>query len=474
MMLSWMVRSISTVSILTLGSQMIPPRVTMALSMSSGPRAPAFVASRTRSVGGSFLASKGATKTNGRKTIDTRVKMTMGTFPYRHDPHFQWESPSKYCRTRLLSSTSSSSSIYNDPKKYSDNWETIASTKNPIVKTFKTLLSKKKARYEQNTTVVEGHRFVMDLVSNPHTSMYMKHILVTKQALDQHELYDLLLSLSKPKTEIKITIVTETVLQACCDTITPQGVVATCTIPKPFSIADVPSTPNSNPSGNSSFHKQQQPSPSSPQQPQLYLVLDGVSDPGNVGTLLRSAAAVGVTAVLLLPHCTDVWSPKALRSSMGASFHVPVLSVASFEECCTVLEACGCRVKHDFYAATMEANSNGYDNRYVNNETPENGMTPAILSSSPAHYEIDWVTRHPLSPTTTPSSTSKISALCIGKEGSGLSLSTRNAVLQGDIQSVHVPMVQTGAVESLNAAVCGSVILFEHSRQKWLSLKGKS
>ena len=353
----------------------------------------------------------------------------------------------------------------------SHQWDTITSTKNPLIKSFKTLLTKKNKRNEQNMTVVEGHRLVMDLLTNDKTLKYIQNILVTEQALDNHDLYNLLMELEQTKTKttakhdiiMKITVVTEKVLQECCDTITPQGIVATCTIPKPFEPTNTHShTHNYNHNHNDNDNDNDNDTHQS-KKPQLFLVLDGISDPGNMGTLLRTSAAVGVTAAILLPHCTDVWSPKAIRSSMGASFHVPILSVSSVEECFHVLENCGCCVKHDFYAATMDVkddhNANANANANANHD--RNGNK---LSTSPAHFEINWAT-------SINDDSPKISALCIGKEGSGLSLSIRDSVSKGHIKSVHVPMEETGVVESLNAAVCGSVILFEYSRQKHLYSK---
>lgn len=320
-------------------------------------------------------------------------------------------------KTRLFSTSSPHGS---------EIWEPITSTKNPTVKLFKSLVSKRRERKKQNLTVLEGHRLVMDMLSNPRVSSYIQHVLVSEQALNHadlgRELEDLLLNLSPTQ---KVNIVSYDVLQTCCDTITPQGVVATCSIPKPFS----PEYFNED---------------SSYDQPELFLVLDGVSDPGNVGTLLRSSAAVGVKAVILLPDCTDVWAPKAIRSGMGASFHVPIVSVDSLDDCLNFLNECGCENQH-FYAATMDVSDES--------SSSEN------KKSSPAHYEIDWV-KH------ASSDSSKVSALCIGKEGPGLSIPVREAVSNGKIRSVHVPMEDTGVVESLNAAVCGSVVLFEFSRQK--------
>ena len=64
-----------------------------------------------------------------------------------------------------------------------------------------------------------------------------------------------------------------------------------------------------------------------PDRASLVLVLDRISDPGNLGTLLRSAAGAGVDAVLMLEGCTDVWGLKALRAGMGAQLRLPTATV---------------------------------------------------------------------------------------------------------------------------------------------------
>ena len=92
--------------------------------------------------------------------------------------------------------------------------------------------------------------------------------------------------------------VSRAVLESLCESQTPQGVVAVVETP-PLS------TPSSYPGG-------------------LVVVLDGVQDPGNVGTILRSADAFGATGVLLSPACADPYAPKTLRAAMGSTYHLPV------------------------------------------------------------------------------------------------------------------------------------------------------
>ena len=168
--------------------------------------------------------------------------------------------------------------------------------------------------------------------------------------------------------------------------------------------------------------------------PPFYLILDGLSDPGNVGTLLRSCLASHVTALILLPGSCDVWNPKAVRSAMGASFQVPVVEMSgssddgeALNEVLDTLDKCG--VPNDrIYAATME-------------DSGDNASLP--------HFNIDFA--------------GSGSAVILGREGEGLRNNVRSAIEQGRISTVHVSMAP--GMESLNAAVCGSVIMFERMRQ---------
>ena len=261
---------------------------------------------------------------------------------------------------------------------------TITSTKSQTVKKIQSLLQKRKKRHEFHSTVVEGPRMVLDLLNHPRTRPLVQQVLVSEDHWDEYA--------SHLPEGLLVNPVAPDVLSACCDTVTPQGIVA---------IVDIPELP---------FEKQDS----------LYLVLDGVSDPGNLGTLLRSSVATGIAGVVLLPGSCDPWSPKAVRSAMGTTFHVPLQTCDSWSECVEWLqEERDCR---SIYAATM-------------------------ADDSISHYDVDW-TKSPV-------------ALVIGSEGQGLSEAVRS---DERVQAVHVPMMPS-VIESLNAAVCGSVILFEYLRQ---------
>jgi len=285
----------------------------------------------------------------------------------------------------------------------------ITSPKSQTVKKIQALLSKRKQRLKQGQTIVEGPRMVFDLLDNPTTTHLVKQILVSAQDYELRDDYRSKL-LEASDNDVLVQLVHPEIFPDCTDTITPQGIVA---------IVDIPESPMFE-------NKDDNVAP-------MYLMLDGVSDPGNLGTLLRSSLAVGVAGVILLPDCCDTWNPKSVRSAMGASFQIPILESKSWEEALELLQESG-GVQH-VYAATMIEEGDE--------------AAPSIPYSN-----VDWM-RGP-------------SALVIGSEGNGLSTVVRRALRTNDkdvgVGATHIPMA--AGIESLNAAVCGSVILFEYARQQ--------
>lgn len=306
--------------------------------------------------------------------------------------------------TSMLSSSSSNSLLDS-----LDSDQMISSTKSKTAKLYQQISSKAKARSDNQMTVLEGHRLIIDTLCDDQIRRRYKDILVTREALLHDQLGDQLSAAIKLARDdgCSVRLATDEVIKICSDTITPQGVVALVQVPSGYE----PKLENETIQPNS-----------------FYLLFDGISDPGNLGTLMRSAKAIGVRSLILLPNCCDIWSPKVIRSSMGTAFTVPIKTVNSWAECLEFLERCGVSKSH-IYAATMEGSTN---------------------SKSIAHYDVDWKSKGP-------------TAVCLGKEGTGLSAELRCAVSSGQIRSLHIPMLD--GIESLNAAVAGSVIMFEYLRQ---------
>jgi len=288
---------------------------------------------------------------------------------------------------------------------------------------------------------------VFDLLDNPKTAHLVRQILVSARDYELRDDYRSRLfghggDARSPRDDILVQLVHPDIFPDCTDTISPQGIVAIVDIPEASSLFRN--------DANTDDEKQDSKVEAVSSAP-MYLVLDGVSDPGNLGTLLRTSLAVGVAGVVLLPDCCDVWNPKAVRSAMGASFQVPILESKSWEETLVALRSLG-GVKRVYAATMIEEN----DER---NETAPSASLP--------YFDVDW-TRCP-------------SALVIGSEGNGLSpvvrrdlVARKNRRSDDDdnndadgcdvvVGATHIPM--GAGIESLNAAVCGSVILFEYARQ---------
>jgi RNA methyltransferase, TrmH family len=148
-----------------------------------------------------------------------------------------------------------------------------------------------------------------------------------------------------------------------------------------------------------------------PDAPDFLLILDSIRDPGNLGTLLRTAEAAGVKAVLLSPESVDPFSPKVIRAGMGAHFRLPIRSM-SWDE--------------------------------IHGQTKGLQVHLAEMGG-PSCWEADF--KSPV-------------ALIIGGEAEGASEPARKLATQ----TISIPM--TGRTESLNAAVAGSILMFEVRRQR--------
>jgi len=153
----------------------------------------------------------------------------------------------------------------------------------------------------------------------------------------------------------------------------------------------------------------------------LVIVLAAVQDPGNVGTILRSAEAFGATGAVAARGTADPWSPKALRASAGSALRLPVMRGIAIPVLLAQLRVSGINI----YGATSQVSTAG---RGLAPETPEADLTEAC-------------------------------AIFVGNEGAGLPPEVEHAA----DALISIP---TSAVESLNAGVAGSIVLYEAARQR--------
>ena len=170
-------------------------------------------------------------------------------------------------------------------------------------------LQRRKARHRQQRFIAEGVRTVESLLDS---SLTVTGVLVTTALRSDPRgaaLFDRILA-----RELSLQDVTDAELESASDTESPQGVLAIAEIPERTLIAPPPDA--------------------------RYLILDALQDPGNVGTVIRTAAALGVTATIALPGTVDLWNAKVVRSTMGATFSHLALS-ATWETLTSFLDAHG-------------------------------------------------------------------------------------------------------------------------------------
>ncbi len=256
----------------------------------------------------------------------------------------------------------------------------IRSRHNPVYKELRSLLRRER-RYQERAFLVEGPRFIEDAGRfgfAPRLLAIAESFAATSQ--------------STTGPSIAIRILDDDLFGTLSDTTTSQGMIGLFAFPEISVRSD---------------------------SPPLLLIADGIQDPGNLGTLIRSAAAAGASQVITLPGTVDPWAPKTVRAAAAAHFVIPI-ERCSFESLPT--------------AIPMDAAILGAD-----------------AAGAVSYDRLDL--------------TGPI-ALFVGGEGHGLSA---HAWAMID-HLVTIPL-QNG-VESLNAGVAGSIVLFEANRQR--SLAGSS
>ncbi len=253
----------------------------------------------------------------------------------------------------------------------------ITSSHNPKIKRVRELQSSSRSRKEAGAFVVEGMRLVEEALA----SEWPVQLVLYTEDLDPRG-QKVLQKLAESGAAVES--VSESVMRFASDTQTPQGLLAVITdhpleLPKKLKFVFIP---------------------------------DSMRDPGNLGSMLRSAAAAGVDAAFLPPGTVDAFSPKVLRAGMGAQFRIPVL-VLNWEE---IVEQVGSLA-----------------------------VWLADAHKGPPYYTADF--RSPL-------------ALIVGGEATGASPQARQLATS----PVCIPM--PGSIESLNAAAAAAILLFEVARQQ--------
>jgi TrmH family RNA methyltransferase len=261
----------------------------------------------------------------------------------------------------------------------------IISAQNSRVKEW-ALLLERRGRDKQGKYIIEGTHLVEEALK---AKVPVESILYRIDKGKSKHLEELSEGL-----EIEWIGVSQAVLEKCSDTQTPQGMIAI--IQKQKLHIDVLLDSGAGDKAD------------------LIVVIDGVQDPGNLGTIIRSADAVGANGVVLGAGTVDLYNPKTIRSTMGSLFHMPIIE-ADLKEVLPTARAKGVSV------------------------------VTTSLQASQSCYEVDF---------------RKPTWLIMGNEAKGVS---EEAAAHSDVKII-IPM--QGQAESLNVAMAATVLLFEASRQR--------
>lgn len=264
----------------------------------------------------------------------------------------------------------------------------ITSTANVQVKELVRLMKKSRARDEAGVFIVEGPRMAGELTGDPLWRSHIRKVYLSESYAAKYP------SEAEELKKISRTeLLADPVFDHVSGTKTPQGILAVAER-REYHMADILGA--------------------DPAKAHV-LVLDNLQDPGNLGTIFRTAEAAGVNGIVLSSDCVDIYNPKVVRSTMGAVLRMPFLYV------------------EDLPGAIGELKKEGIL------------AYAAHLSGEHAYDEEDYTAG---------------CAFLIGNEGNGL----RDEVVACADRRILIPMC--GHAESLNAAVAAAVLMFEAGRQR--------
>ncbi len=293
----------------------------------------------------------------------------------------------------------------------------ITSTSNPQVKNLVQLQKKAKARKAQGVFPVEGARMAREVPPDRVEAVYVSESFLCEP--ENEELVTMLLGDGDCPGELCCEVLSDTVFWHVSDTRTPQGILCLVRMreylpEEVFAATDRRSTDAANEPGASDG---------------LWMVLESLQDPGNLGTVFRTAEGAGVSGMILDAATADPYNPKAIRSTMGSILRVPFLVSKDLPATLNEMRSRGIRV----FAADGRENTDGAESSSVGGE------------GSAFYTDVDYT-----GPT----------AFVIGNEGNGLSDDAR-AFADG---LVRIPM--RGQLESLNASTAAAILLYEADRQR--------
>ncbi|MQN02308.1 MAG: RNA methyltransferase [Lachnospiraceae bacterium] len=263
----------------------------------------------------------------------------------------------------------------------------ITSKNNDLIKYVKKISSKPKARREENVFFAEGRRLLSETPARLLKKVLVSENFSFKDTPADEKLKEIL------NSGADIEEVSESVFSEISDTKHSQGIAAVVRQPS-YELSDLlPGKP-------------------------LILLLENVQDPGNLGTMVRTALGAGASGIVMTRDCVDIFSPKVVRATMGAIYRLPFFFVDDASEAIEKLRG---RVR--FFAAS--------------------------LGGKKTYDQCDF---------------SHGTAFLIGNEGNGL----RKETISACDSEMLIPM--EGGLESLNAAMAAGILLYEAHRQRHADL----
>ncbi|MCR4892201.1 MAG: RNA methyltransferase [Lachnospiraceae bacterium] len=249
----------------------------------------------------------------------------------------------------------------------------IESPSNPKLKRIRQLLDRSRARREEDAFVVEGLRSFREIPEDDIIEVFISQ------------------SFRKDHPDIQGEIIKENIFNHLSDTQNPQGILAVVR-QRHYTIEQIMRSSEG-----------------------LLLILEGIQDPGNLGTMLRVGEGAGVSGILMDRNTADIYSPKVVRSTMGSIFRVPFLYSSDLPDLILGLKEEGVR----------------------------------IYSSHPKAEQLYFEAEYP-----------KKTAFLIGNEGRGLSDELSSLA----DERISIPMM--GKTESLNAAISAALLMYQYRTQR--------
>ena len=292
---------------------------------------------------------------------------------------------------------------------------------NAKIKEIQKLTEKSKARREAGLFVIEGPRMFIETPLE-----WIEEIYVTQRFLDNadsgllgmaegssvdgdsttpasassvstagsvensHSDHSTSIRASEMITWMNHEVVTEEQMKKLTDTVTPQGIL--CVVRQPsYTVEDIINHPG----------------------PRLIMILEDIQDPGNLGTIFRTAEGAGASGIIMTKGCADLFNPKVVRSTMGSIYRVPFFVTDDIEQTISLVK----NAQIEVFAAHLKG-EHFYD-------------------------EIEY----------------KDAAFLIGNEGRGLKDSTAS------LADTYIKIPMSGELESLNASMAAGILMYEHNRQ---------